>query len=255
MVVANQVGSHVTACPDGRFTTGSARERLRSVLEDKSVTLGTAPTADGRGLIHKIENPLLSVASPAGVAAICIDRPAGYQIVRDARTLNPFQRARLEVGCPAGHVLIGGGTQSDLSVYTPVSSPSLDGNVWVGHFRNDGAFGTRNVEAYAVCAATAAIPGRQVMTTPRTQLRARENADMKLVCPSGKKALAVGVHSDVTTVKGWVEWLDPKLWDNPRNRITMARETWWSIHGNESAAIENVFADIRLVLICANASF
>jgi hypothetical protein len=255
MVLANQVGSHVTACPDGRVATGSANERLRSVFEDKSVSLGSAPTADGRGLIHKIENPLLSVASPAGAAAICIDRPAGYQLLRDARTLNPGQRARMEVGCPAGHVLIGGGTQADISVFTAVSSPSIDGNVWVGHFRNDGAFGTRNVETYAVCAAAAAIPGRQVMSTPRTQLRARENADMKLVCPYGKKALAVGVHSDVTTVRGWIEWMDPKLWDNPRNRITMAKETWWSIYGNESAAIENVFLDTRLVLVCATASF
>ena len=132
MVLANQVGSHVTTCPDGRVATGSANERLRSVFEDKSVSLGSAPTADGRGLIHKIENPLLSVASPAGTAAICIDRPAGYQLLRDARTLTPGQRARMEVGCPAGQVLIGGGTQADISVFTAVSSPSIDGNVWVG---------------------------------------------------------------------------------------------------------------------------
>lgn len=256
IVVPNQVGSHVTVCPEGRVATGSVSERLGNRrFEDKSISLGTAPTPDGRGLIHKIENPLLSVASPAGAAAICIDRPAGYQILREVRTLTPYQRARVEVGCPAGHVLIGGGTQSDLSVHTAVSAPSIDGNVWVGYFRNDGAFGTRNVETVAVCAASAAIPGRQIVSTARTQLTAGQNSDMKPACPSGKKALGVGVHADATTIRGWIEWMDPKLWENPRNRITMPKETWWGIWGNTSAPSENVFIDLRMVLICASATF
>lgn len=255
VVVPGQVGSHVTACPDGRVATASANENLKRDINENFVTLGVVPTADGSGLIHKIENPVFSQASPAGAAAICIDRPAGYQRLRDARTLTPGQRVRLEVGCPAGQVVIGGGTQADPGIHTAVSSPSLDGSVWVGHFRSDAVFGTRNVEAFAVCAAAAAVPGRQVMTTARTQLRAGDNTDMKLVCPYPKKAVAVGVHADATTVKGWVQWMDPKLWDDPRNRITMAKETWRGIYGNSSAPIENVFIDLRMVLICANASF
>jgi hypothetical protein len=223
---------------------------------DAMKPLAAFPTPDGSGFSVKGENPILSPLAQLRSFPICIDRPDGYEIVRTDRVLHPGNRASVEVTCPAGKVLIGGGFNAEAGVHTAMSAPKLDGSAWVGLFRSDAVVGDRKTETYAVCAAASAIPDRQITESGRSQVPGGVVKSLELRCGSGKKALAIGYSVDATTTTlGGLYWLSPETAADPRNHTTRPVETWNGAIKNTSAEIENVIMDIRLVAICATASF
>lgn len=163
-------GGTTVPCTDGRVVTGGYTAfQSFDIPNQAAIVLTTRPASDGSGFVGLVENPLLASKATVTTHAICIARPAGYSIVQGSRTLNPRDRAYVDVARPAGSVLIGGGASTETGVHLAMSAPKLDGSAWSAYFRSDTIIGTKKAEAWAICAAPT-IAGREVVSSPPSQL-------------------------------------------------------------------------------------
>jgi len=190
-------------CPSGKVATGA--QFARNQAGPGNYMNEQAPLPDGSGVRFTLATAAILVtrrsARGVGGSAICIDRPDGYEIVTARRSLAAGERAAFDAPCPAGKVLIGGGTRSGREVYTATSAPRADGQAWQGHFRNDLRLpGAVSAEVVAVCASNRYAAARSVSSSPELQLGPQgQSRGMSLAC--GGRGLAVGVYSSATTVE------------------------------------------------------
>ena len=202
-ITPGTMGSTSAMCPNGKVATGA--QFARNQAGPGNYMNEQAPLPDGSGVRFTLATAAILVtrrsARGVGGSAICIDRPDGYEIVTARRSLAAGERAAFDAPCPAGKVLIGGGTRSGREVYTATSAPRADGQAWQGHFRNDLRLpGAVSAEVVAVCASNRYAAARSVSSSPELQLGPQgQNQGMSLAC-SGR-GLAVGVYSSATTVE------------------------------------------------------
>jgi hypothetical protein len=154
----------------------------------------------------------------------------------------------MDITCPTGKVVIGGGGSSAYDVFFVTSAPKLDGTAWTAYFRNDVLFGTQTVEGYAVCANASAIAGRHVISTSPAMLGPGAGVafdQLSLQCPAGQKVLSIGIASTASTVnQGWIHY----------TTISNKRPPpFWEAGVKNTSGLDNVTTEVRLVAICANA--
>ncbi len=193
----------VAQCPAGKVVSGYSR--VRPYIAAGAYIIEATPTQDGSGMRFTAYNgALLNVNENPGlrhIEAICIDRPEGYEITLQGQALSAGQRAVVEVGCPAGKVLIGGGTRTQRTVYTAASGPRADGGAWQAHFRNDLKLpGGSLAQVFGICVSDRYAGARSLVSSPDANV----GQGGILVAPplscNNWKGLSAGVHSSATTI-------------------------------------------------------
>ena len=240
MTVSAKEGSkvHTVACEDGRVVTGGFASTFPGLI------LAMRPASDGAAFIAQND-----AAGATTTQAICIQRPGGYTIVKNTRTLAPRDRALVDVTCPANTVVIGGGASTETGVYLSMSAPKLDGSAWSANYRSDAIIGNKTAETFAVCAAQDAVRGRVVEARPQPAVSVRPggySGTLQLVCPAGKRALSIGYSFNATLVK------QPSLHRSEKPFNGVMSETWAGGFSNVSSFIDNVTVTGQLVAICAD---
>ena len=162
-------GSSAAQCPAGTVIAGGWPLKTSST----SRVISAIPLPDGSGFDVMVNNPdpfppLRELVSAQGV---CINRPAGYEIVQATRNLASRERGTAEARCPAGKVLLGGGAKGTHQTYLASTAPSADGSAWTGFFRSLWIVPSNEaVQAFAICASAAAVPGWRLDSSPDTVL-------------------------------------------------------------------------------------
>jgi len=196
---ANAAGPPVrgtSGCPSGKVVLGGGAQ----VTGQGSADFRTLIQETGPGTINGGAQSLwlASVANAdavphtIGISAVCAPRPAGYRVVRSDRTVAARAFLRTSVACPAGTVVLGGGSSvvgegsADFKISTQESAPGTIGggtqSVWLTALRNNDVK-THTVGLFALCVTKPA--GYQVVTK-NTTVAANGFLRTTVSCPGGK---------------------------------------------------------------------
>jgi hypothetical protein len=124
--------------------------------------------------------------------AICMQRPAGWQVVTQTSRFAPGPSGSITASCPFGKALIGGG-ESLQQGFGQISTSELrfgDNFITASAVDDeDGFSGSWSVSAYAVCANP--LPGLQIVSAAQAPSSDSPKA-MLASCPGGSAILSIG---------------------------------------------------------------
>jgi len=247
-------GSTAAQCPAGKVVAGFTSARGNQYgMGDHHIE--SAPLADGSAFRFSAfagnALPLLKVRITGRVA--CIDRPEGYQIIERSQPTVAGQELVLEAACPSGKLLIGGGSSTDRRVFTASSAPHAGGGAWQARFRNETLIssGLQDTRVFAVCASDRLAAAVQVVSSAPLRLGAGGvQPRMELQCPSGKRGLAAGMFSSISSV----EYGGPWYFDRPNPPAHNLVQAWVGSISSRASLFSGAGADVGLRAICADIS-
>ena len=177
------------SCPGSEVPTGGG-----PVIETSSVALGISSSFPLGQFWEVWINNTSGSSISFDVSAVCIDQPAGYEVV-NSRTVTqaPISMRTISVRCPnTGAVAVGGGLENN-STNPTVSINSLAplslGKGWEGTLAN-GSAGNVKVGVMAICMPTPA--GYVIKKKQRIALPAGTVTSAEVLCPSGTGPLSGG---------------------------------------------------------------
>jgi hypothetical protein len=206
------VSESTAACPSGKVVIGGGYTTGNQAAN----VYDSFPAAGGSGWTVGMKNENINVTTSITMSpvAVCIDRPAGYEI-RDRRiTLSSNQRGSVAATCTdATLTLVGGGWSSHDPIVTNFAStfdPSVVSGTtvgsaptsWVSAFHsNHPIAASSGVNSYAICVANSAVSAGY-LASPTTTIGTQSRSTLTQACDSTTPQTSVssgGVEADVST--------------------------------------------------------
>jgi hypothetical protein len=236
----------VTAsCPMGKAATGGGY----TTMDEAANVYDNFPVSDGSGWTVSAKNEnLISTGAGSIVVtpfAICVNRPAGYEVRSGSITLGHQHAGDGEARCQdATFALLGGGVSTgDPQVHPFTTAPGSQSQpTWVSAFKSNYSIAlpsSSSATTTAICAGLPEAPGRTEVTSASTALGPKSKGTLSVNCPSGTKALSGGLTSGES----------PAIWFDSS---PASGGTGWtaSIH-NPQSPLESVTLHVTITAVCA----
>jgi len=242
-------GTTVSAsCPSGKVATGGGY----TTLNEAANVFDNVPASGGTGWTVSAKNENVVSTGPAIVVtpfAVCVDRPAGYELRTGSMNLGHQRAADGEARClDATYALLGGGVSTgdpQVHPFTTAASFQASQPTWASAFKSNYPVAlpsSSSTTTTAICTSLSAAPGRAEVTSASTALGPKSKAMLSVSCPDGKKALSGGVTSAES----------PAIWFDS---APASGGTGWtaSLH-NPQSPLEPVTLHATISVICAAAT-
>jgi mucin-19 len=208
-VAGGAISSSTAACPSGKVAIGGGYTTGNSAAN----VFDSFPAANGSGWTVTMKNENL-VGGPITMSpvAVCVDRPAGYEIRSTSADLSKSEVRAVSASCTdLTLTLIGGGYGSGDSMVSNFSSSfdpaavTSSGVVaptkWVSSFRSNYSVpASSGVDTYAICIANSAVSAAY-LASPTATVGARSNSTLTQACDATTPQTTVaagGVTADVS---------------------------------------------------------
>jgi hypothetical protein len=242
-------GTTITAsCPSGKVATGGGY----TTMNEAANVFDNVPASGGMGWTVSAKNENIISTGPAIVVtpfAVCVDRPAGYEVRTGSITLGHQHAADGEARClDATYALLGGGVSTgdpQVHPFTTAANFQATTPTWASAFKSNYSIAlpsSSSATTTALCAGLSAAPGRAEVTSASTAIGPKSKATLSVSCPDGKKALSGGVTSGES----------PAIWFDS---VPASGGTGWtaSLH-NPQSPLEPVTLHATISAICAAAT-
>lgn len=209
-VTGTSSSSSTAACPTGKvvigggFTTGNQAANVYDSF----------PAAGGTGWTVGMKNESIDITSSITITpvAVCVDRPAGYEIRSNRTLLSSNQRGSVAASCTdLTLTLIGGGWSSRDPLVSNFAS-SFDPSVvsgstvnsapttWVSAFRSHHPIAASSgVNSYAICAGNGVVT-ESYLASPTTTIGAQGRSTLTRACDTSPQTTIAsgGTANDVS---------------------------------------------------------
>lgn len=251
--VANRaVSGSTAACPSSKVVIGGGYTTAAAAAN----VFDSFPAANGAGWTIALKNESLTgSAITASAVAVCVDRPAGYEIRTTSANLSKGQIKALSASCAdLTWTLIGGGYDSGDSTVTNFSSSFDPADVtssgvtpptkWVSEFRSNYAVpASSGVNTYAICVGNGLVSA-SYLASPVATVAASSISTLTQACDSTTPETMVaagGVTANVSHA-ATIDTSPP------------GTGSWTAVvHNPQSNIVNPASLNARLLLVCVAA--